>query len=1458
MYFMGHLSAFSPSTPRNLWRLMLRGLSILLLSGLLIPSITLADPPHLPDEYFNTYDEALADCAVKQQWYTANYGWPNGYQCEWNSYGTNTAKWAVWDFIFNGPTLTDLYRAIYPVTPCPAGQNYVAPGVCTIPPPEATKNNGCSADAMRGDPCNAATGNEYYTEVDLTSVDGTVPIIRYYNSSLMIDVGFGAGWTSSIFGNRLYIHSNTVQLVRTDGRGEAFTCNGSTCQGDANTHITLSQDANGYTLTTKDGTVERFNTTGKVLTQTDRNGRTTSYGYDTSGRLSTVTGPFGHRLTLTYNSSSNGNHISQITGGAQSPSYTYDAKNNLIKASFYPTKGMTYQYENSSFPNNLTGVSYFSGSSNFRYATIAYDSAGKVVSTQHAAGIEQTTFSYDSPTQTTVTDAANTQEVMTFTSNMGTKALVAKVNQGDGKNVAQAFDVNNNLTCKKDEEGRVTTYTYNGTNQKVSMTEGLVGTCDAPVTTSATRTIMYSYLSPTLDLPTVIQSPSVYAGHTKTTTMTYGDAAHPTLPTQITQSGFTPAGAPVSRSVGLTYNSAGQVISIDGPRTDVNDVTTLAYYDCATGGACGQLRSLTNALGQVTTFDTYDAYGKLTQMTDPNGLRTSYLYYIAYDYLARLITTTQTPPTGTARITQYSYNQAGGDLVSVSLPDGTKFIYSYNTARQLSRVTDNGGNYITYSHDGKGNRISEYTYNPTNVMVRQLDLTYDIRNHVSSINAAGSLTQQINDAVGNLTQQIDPNNNPPTTNSFDALNRLAQTLNSLSGTTSYAYDPNGRLQQVVAPNNTTTQYQYDDLGNLLQETSADRGTTAYTYDNAGNVTSISDARGIMATYAYDALNRVTSINYPGTTEDVTYTYDSGTGCTAGIGRLCQVVDASGTTQYSYNVFGNILTQSETELGIVYTTSYTYDAADRIKTITYPDNRLVTYTRDSLGRITSVSATVSGVAKTLASAQTYRADGLLLTQSYGNGLNETRTYDLQGRLTNQALGTADTRIYGYDANGNVTSRQNLSQTASYGYDALDRLIQDSITSTPSSSTSFSYDPNGNRQSDSGGSYIYLSATNRLSQYYSQPITLDTAGNTVNDGIYTYVYNNAGELQSVAQGGTLGSYVYNHRHQRTQKTTASSTTVYHYDVLGNLILETNASGVSQVAYVWADSQPLAQIVKSGSTDTLSYLLADQEGTPRLATSTTKAVVWRYEGRAFGNTAPSGSVTVNLRYPGQYFDSETGLYYWGARYYDPKTGRGISSDPIGLAGGLNTYTYVSNNPLRWIDPSGLVNIDPAEPDYFGNGFGGFGGGGSLALGGSGSAARSALSATEVRAALPDAHIGTRALSEALREAGVSRLRRLDFINSFQEGTIKACKATGDESFLRFYGGTSGQSGHYLTPSFPSTGGVREMLALPPGNAATSFTQFRLAPGTQYFQGIAAPNFGQPGGGVQIFVQNPILLSQ
>jgi RHS repeat-associated protein len=1151
-----------------------------------------------------------------------------------------------------------------------------------------------------GNPCNAGSGNKYQPESDYRSPDTVLSLTRQYNSQFAEDVGFGFGWISP-FNKRLQIAGSAVQIRQATGRGEPFTCANNICTGDPDTALSLLQDASGYTLTYRDHSTDRYNTAGKLLSETASTGQPTAYGYDGSGRLSTVTDVFGHTLTFRYNGNT---RVASVTDPAGNPiSYTYNSNKNLTRVNYPDSTAKIYYYENANNPHSLTGIAFVDSSGiTTRLSTYGYyyssgnTNNGKAILTQHAQtdnGSPQEKFSltYNSDTQTTVTDPVGMQNVMTFASNLGVKNLVSKVNQSDSKSLTQAFDTKNNRTCRKDEEGRVVTYTYNATNQKTSMTEGLAGDCSNPpastTATNVTRTTAYQYVSTTLDLPMVITSPSVYPGQSKATTIQYTDANHPNLPTVITQAGFTPSGASVSRSIGLSYNAAGQVSSIDGPRTDVNDVTTLLYNSCTAGYGCGQLSQATNALGRVTTYDSYDAAGRLLQMTDPNGLRTSY----AYDARGRVITATQTPPTGGAQITRYTYNP-GGDVTSVTFPDGRILTYTYDAALYLRQVTDNLGNQIRYKYDLKGNRTQTYTYDPSSTLVRKIDSAYDIRNHITSINAAGSITQQVSDAVGNLTRETDPKNNPATTHGYDALNHLTQTIDALTGNTTVGYDVNDRTIQVTAPNNAATQYSYDDLGNRLQEVSADRGTANYTYDAAGNVIYQTDARGVSASYAYDALNRLTSVDYPGTAEDISYTYDSGANCTAGVGRLCQVVDASGTTQYGYDAFGNITQQRKTELGVTYITSYAYDAGNRLASVTYPDGRNVSYTRDVVGRISGVTTTVNGSNQTIVSGRTYRADGLLLTQSYGNGLNEIRTYDLQGRLTNQALGTADTRVYGFDANGNVTSAQNAFQTGSYGYDALDRLIQDSITSIPTSLVNFGYNPNGNRQSDSGGSYIYLSTSNRLTQYHGQAISLDAAGNTVSDGTYTYAYNNAGELQSVSQGATLGSYVYNHLRQRTRKTTATGSTVFHYDLAGNLIAETQADGTPLRAYVWADNNPIAQI-SSGSPETLAYLHSDHEGTPRLATDTGQVVVWRFEGRAFGDTAPTGSVTVNLRLPGQYFDSESGLYNNWHRYYDPKTGRYISSDPIGLRGGLNTYLYVGANPLRYTDPSGLWRL----PDFY-----------------------------------------------------------------------------------------------------------------------------------------------------------------
>ncbi len=376
-----------------------------------------------------------------------------------------------------------------------------------------------------------------------------------------------------------------------------------------------------------------------------------------------------------------------------------------------------------------------------------------------------------------------------------------------------------------------------------------------------------------------------------------------------------------------------------------------------------------------------------------------------------------------------------------------------------------------------------------------------------------------------------------------------------------------------------------------------------------------------------------------------------------------MTDASGITTYRYDAFGNLRQQTKTELGVSYTTSYTYDAGNRVNTLTYPDGRILTYTRDAIGRISDISMTVGGTTTSLLNGISYRADGLIKSQTFGNGLTETRAYDLQGRLTSQTVGNIINQTYSYDANGNLVTLPE----GTYSYDVLDRLIQ---TSLSTQNNRYTYEGNGD----------ILNASFSIIQ------------SSIRNDRYTYTSD--GQLASYTQNDIpTASYTYNAQHQRTRKV-ANSTTIYHYDLQGNLIQESDSTGAVIRSYVWLNQTPIAQIDRNGTTETLTYLHVDHLNTPRWGTNSTGVLVWQWAGEAFGQDQPEEDpdqdgnlTTVNLRYPGQYYDAESGLHYNWNRYYDPRTGRYITSDPIGLRGGLNTYAYVDNNPLRFTDPLGLI---------------------------------------------------------------------------------------------------------------------------------------------------------------------------
>ncbi|NHQ87865.1 hypothetical protein HA050_17285 [Iodobacter sp. HSC-16F04] len=199
-----------------------------------------------------------------------------------------------------------------------------------------------------------------------------------------------------------------------------------------------------------------------------------------------------------------------------------------------------------------------------------------------------------------------------------------------------------------------------------------------------------------------------------------------------------------------------------------------------------------------------------------------------------------------------------------------------------------------------------------------------------------------------------------------------------------------------------------------------------------------------------------------------------------------------------------------------------------------------------------------------------------------------------------------------------------------------------------------------------------------------------------------YNNAGRLVKSSKGTVAVSYSYNALGQRVGKTSATGSSLFVYDQQGHLLGEYQADGKPVQETIWLGDTPVAVLSTTGASANISYIWADHLGTPRQITDpASKQILWRWDGEPFGNSLadedPSKTgkkFSYNLRFPGQYFDKETGKHYNYFRDYDPATGRYIQSDPIGLAGGINTYGYVGGNPLNAIDPNGLAGVRPSGP--------------------------------------------------------------------------------------------------------------------------------------------------------------------
>jgi RHS repeat-associated protein len=330
---------------------------------------------------------------------------------------------------------------------------------------------------------------------------------------------------------------------------------------------------------------------------------------------------------------------------------------------------------------------------------------------------------------------------------------------------------------------------------------------------------------------------------------------------------------------------------------------------------------------------------------------------------------------------------------------------------------------------------------------------------------------------------------------------------------------------------------------------------------------------------------------------------------------------------------------------------------------------------------------------LLSGVTYFPFGSVSGWIWGNSSTVSRTYNTDGNVS-QISTAGDVLTFGYDNALRISSLSDtLFSTNGYtaGYDALDRLNSLAQTGVTSHWT---FDADGNHLTQTGTSTVTTTpstTSNRLNSISGSLVrtyAYDAAGDTLSYTGASFGFNERGRMSSATVGSTGASYIYNALGQLIEKTVGGVTTLLMYDEAGHLLGEYSSTGALIQETVWMDDTPVATLRPNGSTVNIYYVHTDHLNAPRVVTQSSDNLPrWLWGGNAANqNPLGLGTFVYNLRYPGQYFQAETGLSYNYFRDYDGVTGRYIESDPIGLAGGINTYAYVGGNPISLSDPLGL----------------------------------------------------------------------------------------------------------------------------------------------------------------------------
>jgi RHS repeat-associated protein len=1098
-----------------------------------------------------------------------------------------------------------------------------------------------------------------------------------------------------------YTYANTSGVVRlatfVDERAKI-----STMSYDANGFLTKITDALGNSEATN-----IYDVKGRVISQADALGKISTFVWNDVNESVTMTDATGVPVTHDYG----GFILDGETTPTGSTSTSYNSLLDVIGYTDQDGKQWAAIYD--SRGNMLTRTDPLG-----RVETWTYDAMNNPLTSTDVTGVT-TTFTYDVAGRV----LTQTRGVTTSAWAWNADGTLASTTDALGHTTTYTYDVNGNRLTETTAGGAVTKWEYDVANRVSRMIPPRGNVAGANPATFDTQ---YRYDK----AGNVIL---VNAPGSQTTRSTYDDAGRLVTETApdlgVTTYGYNPAGevltitAPDNGVTSFTYSDRGEKLS----QTDPVGAVTKWSYDAA-----GRMVTMIEPVGNVAGANPadytwtygYDNLGRQTTVTDPTGRVTTQ----TYDALGRGVT--QTRPDGSSTT---SYDPVLGERkVTVTDQIGRSTASNISPEGWMASSVDAKGHVTTYGYDNAGNRTSMFQADGS-----LTTWTYDVENraasmvsprgNVSGANPADYTTTYTYDLEGHQVTATDPLGRTTTT-TYDGAGRTDIMTDPAGKTVNYGYDVMGRVKQVNATSLGATKYVYATNGTLTSRTDNYTKVTSYEYDLAhrltkqvdplgryvthnydvnGRKTSMVDAVANAAsnpalgttTLGYDRLGRVTSKSFSDSTPTITWIYDPQ-------GRVATMTDGTGTTTYTYDTANRVVSVVN---GAGVTMTYGWDANNNLTDLN-DGKQTFTRTYDTLDRLTGVTDAATGPVVSYG----YDLDGNTTSMSYPGGTTQTRTVDRAGQLSGltntTATGLLRSYTYTRDLVGSPTKVAVSGPTGIlpaesqlFEYDGASRLKKQcwtATTCTAAGQTTWAYDALGRRASEKIGSalattYAYDAADQIVSTTQGtvvKPFAYNANGDqTVAPGMVS-TFNAAHQTTSVATPGGTVTYGYAGNNNRTSSTVGGVTTRFDWDNISSGLPNVTAESIAgAVIRKYAYGHDMARTT-NGTTN--SFLLADPVGTITHLVSGAGATQAQYLTGAYGanktTTVTDPSVASNpIRYTGQYTDPITGNVHLRARQYNPTLGMFTQTDPMPYGPGHayeSAYVYAYDNPMRFVDPSGL----------------------------------------------------------------------------------------------------------------------------------------------------------------------------